>query len=103
MAKNNTYSSASPSGKKVGRKISLTESPGTYGTNPDPGLSEYKQDMGPNTIPVKFAEDPNFRSRPNPMESMIKRGTAAKSTTSRINKKKNPTDGAVSKKTLGSI
>lgn len=87
--KGNTYESASPSAKKVGRKVSLTEAPGTYGTNPDPGLAEYKQSMGKDTIPVKFAEDPNFRSRPNPMETQITRGRATKPTTSKINKSKN--------------
>lgn len=89
MAKNNQYESASPSGKKVGRKVSLTEAPGTYGRNPDPGLDAYPQSTGPNTIPVKFGENPNFRSRPNPMQTQITRGRATKPTTTKMNRSKN--------------
>lgn len=87
--KDNQYESASPSGKKVGKKISLTEAPGVYGRNPDPGLEDYKQSMGKDTLPIKFGEDPNFRSRPNPMETQIKRGKASKPTTTKMNRGKN--------------
>jgi hypothetical protein len=100
--KDNQYSDASPSGKKVGRKVSLTESPGTYGKNPDPGWDQYPQSRGPNTIPVKFGENPNFRRTPNPMETQIKRGTASKPTTTKLNNSKNRYENTV-KKGVGKI
>lgn len=87
--KSNQYESASPSGKKVGRKVSLTEATGVYDRNPDPGLSEYAHSKGKDTLPIKFGENPNFQSRPNPMETQISRGRATKPTTTKMNKSKN--------------
>lgn len=45
--------------RTAGRKsssISKMGVTGVYGANPSPSLSEYKQSMGPDTIPLKFAE-----------------------------------------------
>jgi len=86
--KDNKYDGGSPSGKKVGKKISLTDAPGVYDRNPDPGLSEYQHSKGPNTLPIKFSEPEYTPNKKNPMESM-RSGKAPKPTSSRINKKPN--------------
>ena len=86
--KDNKYDGASPSDKKVGRKITLTDAPGVYDRNPDPGLSEYGHSKGPNTLPIKFAEPDYAPNKNNPMES-LRSGKAPKPTSSRINKSKN--------------
>lgn len=86
--KDNMYDGASPSGKKVGRKVSLTEAPGVWDKNPDPGLSEYGHSKGPNTLPIKFAEPDFGNAKKNVYESM-RSGKAPKPTSSRINKTKN--------------
>jgi hypothetical protein len=100
--KKNTYDTPGPS-RPLGGEISLTEAPGVYGTNPDPGLREYKQSMGKDTLPIKFEEGNLGARNPNPMETQIKRATAAEPTTSKVNKTPNRYESAIKKNVIGKI
>lgn len=85
--KQNTYDGASKM-SDASKKMSLTAAPGTYDKNPDPGLSQYGHSMGPNTIPMKFAE-PDFGNAKKNVYESTRSGKAPKATSSRINKTKN--------------
>lgn len=100
--KKNTYDKAADANNGPKKDINLTEAGGVYDRSPDPGFSEYKHSMGPNTIPVKFQEaQPVSRAPANTVMGANGKASGEKPkipTTSRVNKSKNTYDGAVDMK-----
>lgn len=102
MKKNQYNTSGTPMRPPGKESISLTEAPGVYDTNPDPGVSEYRHSTGPNTIPVKFKEaQPTSKAPTNLVMGANGQESGEKAkvpTTSKMNKSKNTYSSASTNK-----
>lgn len=91
----------------IGEKLTKNSGTGVKGENQSPAFSAYKQSMGPDTIPTKFAETGigSAMRQTNQMRTANSnpRGTAKEATTSTVKKGPNKIRSARSTGPMGKI